>query len=52
VLYFSTNRKRFKLDQEALADLDIADITPQTLDEDYKRPPPPHRCWAIRQRKA
>ena len=51
VLYFSTNRKRFKLDMEALAGLDIADITPQTLDEDYKRPPPPHRCWAIRNRK-
>jgi len=52
VLYFSTNRKRFKLDQEALADLDIADITAQTLDEDFKRPPPPHRCWAIRRRPA
>ncbi len=50
VLYFSTNRKRFKLDQEALSDLEIADITPQTLDEDFKRPPPPHRCWAIRKR--
>ena len=48
VLYFSTNRKRFKLDLEALAGLEINDITPQTLDEDYKRPPPPHRCWAIR----
>ncbi|HZR37369.1 MAG TPA: bifunctional 23S rRNA (guanine(2069)-N(7))-methyltransferase RlmK/23S rRNA (guanine(2445)-N(2))-methyltransferase RlmL [Nevskia sp.] len=48
VLYFSTNRKRFKLDQEALAGLDISDITAQTLDEDFKRPPPPHRCWAIR----
>ncbi|MDR3415407.1 MAG: bifunctional 23S rRNA (guanine(2069)-N(7))-methyltransferase RlmK/23S rRNA (guanine(2445)-N(2))-methyltransferase RlmL [Nevskia sp.] len=46
-LYFSTNRRRFKLDQDALADLQIADITPQTLDEDFKRPPPPHRCWMI-----
>ncbi len=50
VLYFSTNRKRFKLDQEALASLEISDITAQTLDEDFKRPPPPHRCWAIRRR--
>lgn len=50
VLYFSTNRKRFKLEMEALTELDISDITPQTLDEDYKRPPPPHRCWAIRRR--
>jgi 23S rRNA (guanine2445-N2)-methyltransferase / 23S rRNA (guanine2069-N7)-methyltransferase len=52
VLYFSTNRKRFKLDLEALAGLQISDITPQTLDEDFKRPPPPHRCWAIRQRES
>lgn len=51
VLYFSTNRKRFKLDMEGLTGLEISDITPQTLDEDYKRPPPPHRCWAIRTRK-
>lgn len=50
VLYFSTNRKRFKLDMESLAELEIGDITPQTLDEDFKRPPPPHRCWAIRQK--
>jgi 23S rRNA (guanine2445-N2)-methyltransferase / 23S rRNA (guanine2069-N7)-methyltransferase len=49
-LYFSTNRRRFKFDSETLADLDIADITAQTLDEDFKRPPPPHRCWAIRHR--
>jgi len=48
VLYFSTNRKRFKLDLEGLAGLSITDITAQTLDEDFKRPPPPHRCWAIR----
>jgi 23S rRNA (guanine2445-N2)-methyltransferase / 23S rRNA (guanine2069-N7)-methyltransferase len=50
VLYFSNNRKRFKLDLQALAELEISDITAQTLDEDFKRPPPPHRCWAIRRR--
>jgi 23S rRNA (guanine2445-N2)-methyltransferase / 23S rRNA (guanine2069-N7)-methyltransferase len=49
VLYFSTNRRRFKLDSEALDGLDITEITAQTLDEDFKRPPPPHRCWKIRQ---
>jgi 23S rRNA (guanine2445-N2)-methyltransferase / 23S rRNA (guanine2069-N7)-methyltransferase len=48
LLYFSTNRKRFKLDLEALSGVDITDITPQTLDEDFKRPPPPHRCWVIK----
>ena len=45
VLYFSTNRQRFKL--EALEGLEVQDITLQTLGEDYKRPPPPHRAWRI-----
>lgn len=47
VLYFSTNRRRFALDAEALAGLTIREITRETLDEDFRRPPPPHRCWAI-----
>ncbi|MFP5358606.1 MAG: bifunctional 23S rRNA (guanine(2069)-N(7))-methyltransferase RlmK/23S rRNA (guanine(2445)-N(2))-methyltransferase RlmL [Gammaproteobacteria bacterium] len=47
-LYFSTNRRGFKLDAEALAGCVAQDITAQTLDEDFKRPPPAHRCWAIR----
>ena len=45
VLYFSTNRQRFKLD--ALDGLKVEDITLQTLGEDYKRPPAPHRAWRI-----
>ncbi|MDB5988125.1 MAG: rlmL [Nevskia sp.] len=49
-LYFSNNRRRFKLDGEQLKDFDISDITAHTLDEDFKRPPPPHRCWMIRHR--
>jgi 23S rRNA (guanine2445-N2)-methyltransferase / 23S rRNA (guanine2069-N7)-methyltransferase len=47
-LYFSTNRRRFKFDNDALAAFTVSDITAQTLDEDFKRPPPPHRCWLIR----
>jgi 23S rRNA (guanine2445-N2)-methyltransferase / 23S rRNA (guanine2069-N7)-methyltransferase len=47
VLYFSTNRRGFKLDRESLADLKVEDITAQTLGEDFKRPPPAHRCWKI-----
>lgn len=47
-LYFSTNRSRFKLDDLADLDLDVENITPKTLDEDFKRPPPIHRCWEIR----
>ncbi|MES0874113.1 bifunctional 23S rRNA (guanine(2069)-N(7))-methyltransferase RlmK/23S rRNA (guanine(2445)-N(2))-methyltransferase RlmL [Sinimarinibacterium thermocellulolyticum] len=49
-LYFSTNRRGFKLDP-ALAEIaHIDDITAQTLDEDFKRPPPAHRCWVLRHR--
>lgn len=48
VLYFSTNRRGFKLDLAALPELAATDITAQTLGEDFRRPPPSHRCWRIR----
>ena len=47
VLYFSTNKRKFKLDPAAIEGLHCEDITPQTLDEDFKRPPPAHRAWKI-----
>ncbi|MGQ0697089.1 MAG: bifunctional 23S rRNA (guanine(2069)-N(7))-methyltransferase RlmK/23S rRNA (guanine(2445)-N(2))-methyltransferase RlmL [Panacagrimonas sp.] len=47
VLYFSTNKRKFKLDPAAVEGLESEDITHQTLDEDFKRPPPAHRCWRI-----
>ncbi|MGH8445870.1 MAG: bifunctional 23S rRNA (guanine(2069)-N(7))-methyltransferase RlmK/23S rRNA (guanine(2445)-N(2))-methyltransferase RlmL, partial [Solimonas sp.] len=50
-LYFSTNRRGFKLDALLTDQFDARDITAQTLDEDFKRPPPSHRCWAIRRRQ-
>ena len=46
-LYFSTNRRGFKLERTALADLAVQDITQQTLDEDFRRPPPAHYCFRI-----
>jgi 23S rRNA (guanine2445-N2)-methyltransferase / 23S rRNA (guanine2069-N7)-methyltransferase len=46
-LYFSTNRRSFKLDAAALSGLRAQDLTQQTLDEDFRRPPPSHRCWRI-----
>ncbi len=46
-LYFSTNRRSFKLDLAALPELAASDITAQTLGEDFRRPPPSHRCWRI-----
>lgn len=50
-LYFSTNRHGFKLDALLEGQFDARDITAQTLDEDFKRPPPAHKCWAIRRRE-
>ncbi|NOV31436.1 bifunctional 23S rRNA (guanine(2069)-N(7))-methyltransferase RlmK/23S rRNA (guanine(2445)-N(2))-methyltransferase RlmL [Methylomonas sp. ZR1] len=47
VLYFSTNFRRFKLDRQALADLRIADISAQTIPEDFARDQKIHYCWRI-----
>ncbi|WP_052378834.1 bifunctional 23S rRNA (guanine(2069)-N(7))-methyltransferase RlmK/23S rRNA (guanine(2445)-N(2))-methyltransferase RlmL [Polycyclovorans algicola] len=49
VLLFSTNRRKFELDEAALAALgmQVRDITAETLDEDFKRPPPAHRAYEI-----
>ncbi|WP_462320845.1 bifunctional 23S rRNA (guanine(2069)-N(7))-methyltransferase RlmK/23S rRNA (guanine(2445)-N(2))-methyltransferase RlmL [Halochromatium sp.] len=47
-LIFSTNKRRFKLDEEALSDLDIEDISAQTIPKDFARTPHIHRCWRIR----
>jgi len=50
VLIFSNNYRRFKLDQEQLAEFDIRDITAQTLDPDFKRNAKIHCCFEIRHR--
>jgi len=47
-LIFSNNHRKFKMDREALPGLEITDITPQTLPEDFKRNPKIHNCWRIR----
>lgn len=52
VLYFSTNFRRFKLDTEALADLTIKNITPQTIPEDFSRSPKIHYCWEIKRNES
>lgn len=46
LLYFSTNAKRFKLEEKHLEGLEVREITPQTIDHDFvgKRP---HRAWVI-----
>lgn len=49
VLYFSTNFRRFKMDEAALAGLNIEDISAATIPEDFARDPKIHYCWRITQ---
>ncbi|MBK1633668.1 23S rRNA (guanine(2445)-N(2))/(guanine(2069)-N(7))-methyltransferase [Thiohalocapsa halophila] len=50
-LIFSTNRRRFRLDSDALAahgGLQIGDISDATIPRDFRRNPHIHRCWRLR----
>lgn len=47
-IIFSNNFRKFKLDEEALADLQIEEITGQTTSADFSRTGQLHRCWRIR----
>lgn len=47
VLIFSNNLRSFKMDREALPELQIEDISRSTLPEDYARNPRIHNCWKI-----
>jgi 23S rRNA (guanine2445-N2)-methyltransferase / 23S rRNA (guanine2069-N7)-methyltransferase len=47
VLYFSTNFRRFKIDNLALSGLNVQDITAATIPEDFARNPKIHYCWRI-----
>lgn len=46
-LVFSTNLKRFKMDDEQLARYRIADITKSTIDKDFQRHPNIHQCYLV-----
>lgn len=50
-LIFSTNKRRFRLDQASLSDatpgLLITDISAGTIPKDFARNPNIHRCWRI-----
>jgi 23S rRNA (guanine2069-N7)-methyltransferase / 23S rRNA (guanine2445-N2)-methyltransferase len=48
VLYFSNNRRGFKLAEELRAEFDCSDITRSTLDVDFQRNQKVHCCWEIR----
>ena len=50
LILFSNNNRRFKIDREALVDLDIRDITPATIPIDFARDAKIHHCFEIRRR--
>ncbi len=49
-LLFSTNARRFKLDEEALAGFAIENLTRPTMPPDFARSPRIHAVWRLRRR--
>ena len=47
-LVFSTNYTRFKLDEVALADLSIEDVSAATIPKDFERHARIHKCFVVR----
>lgn len=47
-LVFSTNHRRFRLDRESLAEVQIEDWSRQTLPPDFARDPKIHQCWLLK----
>ncbi len=47
-LLFSTNRKGFRLDAEALADLAVEDLSEASIDPDFRQGALPHRLYRVR----
>ena len=47
LLVFSNNLRRFRLYADDLADLDIQDISRETIPRDFARNPRIHQCWRI-----
>jgi len=51
LLLFSNNFRRFRLEEEAVTTFaEARDITPTSLDEDFRRNPRIHACWELRHR--
>lgn len=47
VLYFSTNLKRFQLDDALKERYNVQEISKQSIDEDFKRHPKIHQCYKL-----
>ena len=50
VLYFSNNRRKFRLDPGLEEEFLCEDISRSTLDPDFQRNPHIHCCWRIQAR--
>lgn len=50
LLLFSTNFRKFRLDAEALADLQVTEVTRRTIPRDFARDARVHCCFEIRER--
>ena len=48
LLMFSTNFRKFRMDEKVLNGLRIEDISRSTIPEDFARKPKIHYCWKIR----
>lgn len=48
VLIFSTNLRRFKLDNESLSEFEVVDMSKSTIDKDFERNSKIHQCWHIK----
>ena len=48
LLVFSNNFRKFRLDEQGLADLEVVDVTPATIPRDFARNPRIHQCFEIR----
>ena len=44
-LYFSSNFRKFKLDEQAFSEFVVENITASTIPEDFSRNPKIHYCW-------
>jgi 23S rRNA (guanine2445-N2)-methyltransferase / 23S rRNA (guanine2069-N7)-methyltransferase len=47
-MIFSTNHRRFKIDEEELSGYHLEDISRSTIPPDFERTPKVHRCWRIK----
>lgn len=51
LLIFSTNFRKFKLDEEVLNRWDVKEISTQTIPFDFSRNKKIHKCWEIRHKE-